>query len=146
MDGVKLHPPGSGRSIPSENPLPELLQTPAGFAILEIQGTIHFPESMSNAIADNTPEVGKIVFPHYTAQSPSDDQTWMKRVYLYIGKHQRLTGEVKKLNKPLAIIRKRHQQEPEDASNAEELEIAEIVHHKIIFSQRPEPVGQDAVP
>ncbi len=63
----------------------------------------------------------------------------MKRVHLYVGQHQRLTGEVKKLPNPVAIIRKR------DGGGAsavgDELEIAEIVHFKVIFSSRPEPVG-----
>lgn len=63
----------------------------------------------------------------------------MKRVYLYVGKHQRLTGEVKKLPKAMGIMRKR-----EGVGNGiEELEIMEIVRHKIVFSQRPEPVGNE---
>ncbi|CRK47401.1 hypothetical protein BN1723_016745, partial [Verticillium longisporum] len=50
----------------------------------------------------------------------------MKRVYLYVGPHQRLTGEVKKLPKAIAIVRKK-----DGASNGpdgeEQLEVAEIV-------------------
>ena len=84
----------------------------------------------------------------------------MKRVYLYIGQHQRLQGEVKKLAKPLAVIRRRSR--PDDASRGievdsdrekvlerkeeedkDELEIVEIVKWKLVFSNRPEPVGLD---
>jgi len=71
----------------------------------------------------------------------------MKRVYLYVGKHQRLTGEVKKLPKAIAVIRKRNgemgNQGPEEDGEVslEKLEIVEIVKWKILFSQRPEPVG-----
>ena len=64
----------------------------------------------------------------------------MKRVYMYVGKHQRMTGEVKKLPKALAIL-KRKESEQQDAQ--EELEIVDIAKYKIIFSQRPEPVSQD---
>ena len=64
----------------------------------------------------------------------------MKRVYMYIGKHQRMTGEVKKLPKAFAIL-KRKESEQQDAR--EELEIVDIVKHKIVFSQRPEPVSQE---
>ena len=83
----------------------------------------------------------------------------MKRVYLYIGQHQRLQGEVKKLAKPLAVIRRRCR--PDDAPRGgevdsdrgkvlgrkeeekDELEIVEIVRWKLVFSNRPEPVGMD---
>lgn len=71
----------------------------------------------------------------------------MKRVYLYVGRYQRMTGEVKKLGMPLAVVRRR---EPtttpsgrEDANanaNTEELEVAEIVKYKLVFKNRPEPV------
>lgn len=95
-------------------------------------------------------QVGKLVFPLYnpTINDPSDTK-WMKRVYMYVGKGQRMTGECKKLAKPIAIIRKRETEdtamggtEQENASTGkEELEMVEIVKHKIIFSLRPEPVS-----
>lgn len=67
----------------------------------------------------------------------------MKRVHLYVGRHQRLTGEVKKLPSPLALIRRKNLTEDvsDPASATEELEIAEIVYYKLLFSSRPEPVG-----
>jgi chromosome transmission fidelity protein 8 len=63
----------------------------------------------------------------------------MKGVYLYIGKHQRLTGEVKKLPKAMGVLRRREV----EGDDQEQLEIVEIVKHKIVFSQRPEPVSED---
>ena len=76
----------------------------------------------------------------------------MKRVHLYVGKHQRLTGEVKKLVNPMALIRRRSEaekgegamdleKEVEGKEGEEELEIVEVVRWKILFSSRPEPVG-----
>lgn len=72
----------------------------------------------------------------------------MKTVHLYVGRHQRLTGEVKKLPKPIAILRKSTRQggigEDDQMSGVEEeqeLEVAEIVEWKILFSSRPEPVS-----
>ena len=87
----------------------------------------------------------------------------MKRVYFYVGKNQRMSGEVKKLVKPFAIIRKvdksRGQgrgdvemggldEEGQDVGqvgqeDVEELEIVEIVRYKIVFSTRPEPVSDE---
>ncbi|RFU28236.1 hypothetical protein B7463_g8117, partial [Scytalidium lignicola] len=137
---------------PSLNPLPQLLQTPTGLALLELQGTINLPEYIEDesftdtADQDNrTPQeipIGRIVFPNYNKEDPTST-SWMKPVYLYVGKHQRLTGEVKKLPKAIAIIRRKAPGEvangSDDSSN--ELEVVEIVKWKILFSQRPEPVG-----
>lgn len=146
MDAVELRPPDPERKTTIWSPLPELLQTPAGFAILEIQGTIHLPGQNVTSDTDATAQVGKIVFPLYSSETPDDDHAWMKRVYLYVGKHQRLTGEVKKLAKPIAIIRKGQGPKGTDDNGEEHMEIAEVVRFKIIFSQRPEPVGQDSAP
>jgi chromosome transmission fidelity protein 8 len=152
------------------NPLPQLLQTPSGLAILELQGTINLPArpaSEGNAEIDTeagennagaegreyqTP-IGRLVFPDYDSSNPDANQSnnWQKRVHLYVGLHQRMTGEVKKLPKPLAIIRRRHGADAEGSSQGvieaddrreeevDELEIVEIIRHKIIFSSRPEP-------
>jgi chromosome transmission fidelity protein 8 len=84
--------------------------------------------------------VGKLIFPEYSPSNPVSDTKWMKHVYLYVGKHQRLTGEVKKLPRAIGIMRRRES----GGDNApEELEIMEIVKHKIVFTQRPEPVGSE---
>ena len=149
MPLIAVYPPNGNPDAPAAvNPLPELLQTPSGLAILELQGTIHVPsaptrddEDMADAdgMTIGTP-VGKLVFPAYSSSNPIDDTRWMKRVYLYVGKHQRLTGEVKKLPKPMGIMRKRAKVENE---GKDELEIVEVVKHKIVFSTRPEPVSND---
>lgn len=71
----------------------------------------------------------------------------MKKVYLYVGKHQRLTGEVKKLPKAMAVIRRREgtgvlgDEEDGYRERSEELEVVDIVRWKILFAGRPEPVG-----
>lgn len=85
--------------------------------------------------------IGRLVFPDYV--EGEEGQTWMKKVYLYVGKHQRLTGEVKKLPRAVAIIRKRKGADRgmDGVDGQEELEIVEIVKFKILFSTRPEPVG-----
>lgn len=69
----------------------------------------------------------------------------MKRVYFYIGKHQRMTGEIKKLIKPLAVLRRAQKADDGDGSGGgpSEVEIAEVVRYKIVFGSRPEPVSAD---
>ena len=127
----------------ANNPLPQLLHTPSGLAILELQGTINFPtvaesEDSSTPDTNASTEVGRLVFPHYTEGiSDPNGGAWMKRVYFYIGRHQRMTGEIKKLGKPVAVLRKAEGKE--DGS----VEVVEIVRYKILFGSRPEPVSED---
>jgi chromosome transmission fidelity protein 8 len=155
---IKLHTVRSEEPVRSPNPLPHVIQTKAGLALLEIQGTINLPGHGDEDAFDSvggegddgrvmeTP-VGRLVFPDYEGREGEGDQ-WMKRVYLYVGKHQRLTGEVKKLPKAIAIIRKRKSEGGNPAGenegeeeDTEELEVVEIIKYKILFSTRPEPVG-----
>jgi chromosome transmission fidelity protein 8 len=161
MSTIPLH--ASSVSWPKAvdiNPLPQLLQTPSGLAMLELQGTINLPEQNDGHIIASTEDhdgsisqespIGRLIFPDYSPQDPTST-AWMKRIYLYVGKHQRLTGEVKKLPKAIAVVRKRTEglthQRSVDAGVGEreevpdELEIVEIVKYKLLFSTRPEPVG-----
>ncbi|KAL2427847.1 hypothetical protein ABEF91_005400 [Exophiala dermatitidis] len=151
------------------NPLPPILHTPSGLAIVEIQGTIYGPFQQSfeeqseshesdtnNVNVTKTTSIGRLEFPLYNPQDDpgNGDGKWMKKVYLYVGKHQRLTGEIKKLAKPLAVIKKAtsedgivnddlHPSSPRQSqSSAEDLEIVDIVKYKLLFSARPEPVGE----
>ncbi|KAJ6286280.1 Ctf8-domain-containing protein [Bipolaris maydis] len=143
--------PSPPTPLPTENPLPQILHTPSGLALLEIQGTIHFPAPASSS--EPSTQIGKLVFPHYNPEinGPSDTK-WMKRVYMYIGKGQRMTGECKKLANPIAVLRKRVGEDGgEDVDmgdtegegkrgKEEELEIVEVVRYRVIFSARPEPI------
>ncbi|RPB00966.1 hypothetical protein L873DRAFT_1678398 [Choiromyces venosus 120613-1] len=152
MPSIPLHPtPISPPPSPAPtNPLPTLLHTPTGLAIIEIQGTINLPSTSTSTITTTTSPpteeqqqsyetpVGKLVF-------PDSDLATSNRAYLYIGKHQRLTGEVKKLPTPLGVLRRRENPAgvvgEEKEWEGEELEILEIVQWKVLFSQRPEPVS-----
>ncbi|KAI1269597.1 hypothetical protein F5Y18DRAFT_104433 [Xylariaceae sp. FL1019] len=150
---IKLHPrTGPAESLP-QNPLPELIQTPSGLAMLELQGTINLPQTTDSDAAEESDglQIGRITFPDYHPETQEAASTaWMKRVHLYVGRHQRLTGEVKKLPRAIAVIRRRPKsdqdldmelsREAEDAG-AEELEVVDIVKYKLVFSHRPEPVG-----
>ncbi|KAI9804678.1 MAG: hypothetical protein M1833_006753 [Piccolia ochrophora] len=160
MPAIPLYPPNPQRQpaiSTSGNLLPQLLHTPSGLAIIELQGTINMPspdnlseDPSAPSTAVQQTSVGRLVFEDYSAADDTGSTTWMKRVHLYVGMHQRLTGEVKKLPNPVAIIRRRDTGEQDgsvamsgtDHEEAQaELEIVEIVRWKILFSQRPEPVG-----
>lgn len=153
MPPIPLHARSSQRVAVHDNPLPSLLHTPSGLAILELQGTINLPthpdpsatadaEADGAATSQETP-IGRLVFPDY--EHGTEDEGWMKRVYLYVGQHQRLTGEVKKLPRAMAVIRKRDPAEKGSGDEETELEVVELVKFKILFSSRPEPVGASAI-
>lgn len=139
---ARLHPP-SKPSQPKSNPLPPLIQTPSGLALLELQGTINLPQSKDGQALSGI-EIGRIDFPDFVPDA--EGSAWMKRVHMYVGQHQRLTGEVKKLPKAIAVISRRENRVLENSAGTyleegENLEVVEIVKYKIMFSNRPEPVG-----
>ncbi|KAJ8126595.1 hypothetical protein O1611_g7043 [Lasiodiplodia mahajangana] len=148
---VTLHLRPAVAEAPSPNPLPELIQTPSGLAILELQGTINLPQVDEDGgeIGNRELQIGRISFPDIHPETQDASSTaWMKRVHLYVGQHQRLTGEMKKLPRAIAVIRKRPRSEPDvemanssSESAQEDLELVEIVKYKLMFSHRPEPVG-----
>jgi chromosome transmission fidelity protein 8 len=135
MPAIPISMPPAGNTAPaSSNPLPQVLQTPSGLAILEIQGSLN--STLQTEPGTNLP-VGKLDFPLYDASEPATNTAWQKRVHLYVDKHQRLTGEVKKLPQAIALLRKAD-------GDGQALEVAEIIRYKVLFASRPEPVGTTA--
>lgn len=56
-----------------------------------------------------------------------------------------MTGEVKKLGQPVAVVQRRQDRPAGEGSGGgcatEELEILDVVKYKMIFKNRPEPVN-----
>ena len=145
MESIKVFPSYNNASAGS-SPLPQTVQTPAGLALLELQGIINLPKD-SEGEPLNDFNFGRLVFPDYKPGAIGSG--WMKRVYLYIGQHQRLNGEVKKLPKAMAVIRRKQgvsEQENGDDAGSDELEIVDIIKYKLMFAGRPEPVGTAHAP
>ncbi|KAF2848865.1 hypothetical protein T440DRAFT_149032 [Plenodomus tracheiphilus IPT5] len=157
---IALSPTTTTTTTATSNPLPSLLHTPTGLALLEIQGTVHYPPPTTTSPL--TTQIGKLVFPLYNpTTNDASDTKWMKRVYMYIGKGQRMTGECRKLGRPIGVVRKcsrvggdvrMREGDDDDGGNdgdggvgereiKEELEIVEVVRYKIVFSARPEPIS-----
>ncbi|KAM5355581.1 hypothetical protein ACJ41O_002227 [Fusarium nematophilum] len=141
MSATKLYPQDKGVANPC--PLPQLLQTPSGLALLELQGTVNMPQDADGEPLNDV-DIGRIDFPDYSPDA--EGSAWMKRVHLYVGQHQRLTGEIKKLPRAIAVVRRRENKAITGSGGVSEeqgdnLEVAEIVKYKLMFNNRPEPVG-----
>lgn len=134
---IPLAPPDPERKC-SVNRLPQLIQTPSGLAFLELQGTFKLPETEGQ---ERTP-IGTIHFPNYKPGQDEGDTSWMKKVYMYVDRGMRLMGQVKKLETPVAVVRR--SQRAEKAGEA--LEVVEILKYKLLFSDRPEPIGSNEQP
>lgn len=143
MPSIPILPPNQVPSEDSHSPLPGVLRTPSGLAILEIQGTVnssHEEHTDSSAL-----QIGKLQFPLHDPRAPESDTAWHKRVHLYVGKHQRLTGEVKKLPQPIALLQRANAtDEMAVGGGGQALQVAEIIYYKLLFTHRPEPVGTKA--
>lgn len=74
MSSIPLHAPAATSQL-AANPLPPLLHTPAGLAILEIQGSLHTPHPSGEA---GMTDIGKLVFPLYDPEAPVADLSWSK--------------------------------------------------------------------
>jgi chromosome transmission fidelity protein 8 len=140
MPTTLLHPPSAPPPGLLTSPLPSLLQTPFGLAIIEIQGSLNISTTTTSGSDDQS--IGRIVFPSLPTGVTADESNtkWMKKVQMFIGKNQKLVGEVKKLAKPLGVIRRREQAADVDGgdSNVDELEIVDVVRYKLFFGSRPE--------
>lgn len=133
---IPIDLPDPERACPV-NPLPQLIQTPSGLAFLELQGMFRLPET-------DAPEripIGTIHFPDYKPGGDAGDTAWMKNVYMYVDRGMRVFGEVKKLSKAVAVVRR----SPQAGESGDALEVMEIIKYKLLFSDRPEPIGSHEV-
>lgn len=150
MTSIPLHPPKKGPNAPS--PLPQIVQTPSGLALLELQGTINHPKDHNTGEPLSSFNFGRLDFPEYSPDVIGS--AWMKRVFMYVGEYQRLNGELKKMPKAFAVVRKKQgdgdvnmgDEGEEEEGKGEELEVVDIIKYKLLFSGRPEPVGTAHAP
>ncbi|KAL7662864.1 Chromosome transmission fidelity protein 8 [[Candida] zeylanoides] len=113
-----------------------VIATPAGLAIVEIQGDLNLPDALPAADAPyDVKSRFATVDGLYTAiqfgtmiLDPRDPT----KVTLYIGKSQRLLGTIVTLATPLGVLRM-------DAA-AQQIKMVDIVRRKVLFKDRPLPI------
>jgi chromosome transmission fidelity protein 8 len=132
----------------TDNLLPQILHTPSGLALIEIQGKIHVgtqpliqsaldlqvvsEEDSRDELVDSSKhrKLGTLEF--------SDNG---KDVNLIIGKHQRLRGKISELKTPLAVLKMDELTHSSPLKNdIKTIPILEVIKYKILFNTRPEPV------
>ncbi|KAF8416764.1 sister chromatid cohesion protein Ctf8 [Tirmania nivea] len=179
MPTVPLHPPTHPTTTLPDNPLPPFLHTPHGIFLLELQGTLQIEQLSSTSQPDpsSIPEgyhtqrlpIGLLAFPPDAFKMmPKTAAQGGKRgkngavkevggVLLFVGRWQKMRGEVRELGRPLGVLRRREVEGDRmvgggegDGGNGgvqaegvqgEEVEIVDVVRWKVVFSTRPEPVG-----
>ncbi|KAK6456820.1 chromosome transmission fidelity protein 8 [Scheffersomyces xylosifermentans] len=124
----------------------DIISTPSGLSIIEIQGELNFPRDVplnvtideSNAeYIQNFVTVNDIRHAVKFGRLQFDEKD-AKKVILFIGKSQRLLGTMVDLETPLAVLKipvKKNDDTTEDT-----ISMIDIISKKIIFKQRPLPV------
>ncbi|KAK9459303.1 Ctf8-domain-containing protein [Lipomyces oligophaga] len=116
--------------------LSQVIQTPSGLALMEIQGLLHIAPLKSDDLEEEA-EIGRLTF---EGQVP----------WLWIGNHQRLEGKLVDLKQPVGVMRRQddphdlhlHNRNSDDSGNGygNHVEFVEVIRRKIVFSTRPEPL------
>lgn len=114
---------------------PHVVTTALGNALLEIQGELILPgekpEILTAEEQDNYTQLDGVLWAVKLGKLELEGN----KAVLYIGTSQRLLGEVKTVDPPLALLRF-----PEDSNNDDLIEMVDVIKHKIIFTGRPLPI------
>ncbi|KAI5961700.1 hypothetical protein KGF57_001634 [Candida theae] len=141
----------------SSSSVPNLITTPYGLALLEIQGELNLPHTKPDISLDQLSPLDQEKMKNFVTvddvydavkfghlQFDSKDES---RVTLFIGKSQRLIGNVVKLDIPLGVLKVPLRQEIRneddddvDMDAEQEIQMIDIVRAKMIFKQRPLPI------
>ncbi|EJS43364.1 ctf8p [Saccharomyces arboricola H-6] len=107
--------------------------TPLGVTMLEIQGDLELPKDFASLAKKDSKHDGRF--------SEQDGQTIIRfgslqidgeRATLFVGKKQRLLGQVTKLDLPMGIMHFN--------SRDNKVELVDVMKYKIIFKDRPLPI------
>ncbi|CAH2351561.1 chromosome transmission fidelity protein 8 [[Candida] railenensis] len=109
-----------------------VISTPFGLAIIEIQGELNIPEIASSEENPDNLKVDDL----YTAVKfgklivdPVDDS----KVTLFVGTSQRMLGKIVKIDPPLGVLKI-------NANDKNEMKMIDVIKKKIIFKDRPLPI------
>lgn len=111
---------------------PQILNTSNGTMLVEIQGTVNIGDLPLTGEEDATERAQPIT--QFTELGDLEfDETNPHVVTLVVGQRQKLVGKVVKLAQPLAVMKM------PSSDDASEIPVTQILTHKVLFSDRPEP-------
>lgn len=121
----------------------QLISTPFGLLMLEIQGELNLPSEVPSE-DDRSGQLSNFAIIndiyHAVRFGKLDfDEIDPSKVTLFIGKSQRLLGTIVNLDNPLGVLRIPTRLEGQNETG-EDIKIVDIVKKKIIFKQRPLPI------
>ncbi|ABN67722.2 predicted protein [Scheffersomyces stipitis CBS 6054] len=138
----------------SVNTPDDVISTPFGLSLIEIQGELNLPHEAPINVQKNDTNaeyirnfvtVDEIKHAVNFGQLQLDEKDPSK-VTLFIGKSQRLLGSIVELDLPLGVMKIPLNQDtsPENGNEKqkEDIQIVDIVRKKMIFKQRPLPIMQ----
>lgn len=143
----------SPKTSQPESDYDNLISTPYGLSILEIQGELNLPTSIptesqlnidqNKEYISNFAKVDDIYHAVRFGTLDFDAKDFTK-VTLYIGKSQRLLGSIVDLDIPLGVMRIPSKYDANGNSieecDQEKIKIIDIIKKKIIFKNRPLPI------
>lgn len=148
IDYTAVHSILNKEKVDADASYDNIISTPYGLSILEIQGELNLPKSVPED--DEIASGGDYVSNFATIDSiyhavkfgrldfDANDHT---KVTLFIGKSQRLLGNLVDLDTPLGVLRiTRSYQLAESNRDDNQLKMVDIIRKKIIFKQRPLPI------
>lgn len=126
------------KALPEKSAETNIIRTSKGLFLIELQGELNVPHALARdavgvseeyrqlfATVDEIQQAvkfGRLEFDHNS------------RAVLYVGKSQRIIGDVEELKEPLGVMKVPTKPELGD------IEIIDVVYSKIIFKSRPLPV------
>lgn len=121
----------------------DIISTPFGLSLLEIQGDLNLPAQAPTDVTDVDMHTESIqnfikvdeIYDAVKCGKLEFDPLDTSKVTLYIGNSQRLLGSLVKIDPPLAVLRI-----PLKDGQETSMDIVDIVSKKLIFKQRPLPI------
>ena len=117
----------------------QVITTPFGLSLLEIQGDLNLPESVPPPDTPNKEYLSQFVkidevYDAVKCGSLEFSETDKSDVTLYIANSQRLLGKIVPLQPPLGILK------VPLGGNEPHMDMVDIITHKMVFNQRPLPI------
>lgn len=139
IDYTTVHDILNSKETGGDSSYDNIISTPFGLSIIEIQGVLNLPKSVpeEHEIASGGHNVANFAtvdsIYHAVKFGKLDfDGNDPKKVTLFIGKSQRLLGSMVDLDTPLGVLRV--------SKGNGNLKMVDVIRKKIVFKQRPLPI------